>query len=281
MDFAKTGSPVPLESIPRASTDERPDFMRGHRRDMRHSYYESQRVLGKLYRAIPDIDTEPPSERDVDRESPSSADSTSAAFTTLRETLELRIRTLLSLPLSWVLAIDDELIDVASRLFGSFTSQALHLAAVANFPRSVESILSEPELFATTIHHSGTERDKKQRRTAIQVLQLQVERLVDSIEDVAASRRPLREKVLILWAFWGEARGADQAAFGTRSARWLAVAMLLEAVAEVEQKGAEWVSGEKTSEEDAVDELDGHEKPGVDEGSWGVEPPASRAEDGW
>lgn len=233
VDFSKTGTAVPLSAIPRMTDMARPDFLSGDTHGKGVNYYESERALGLLHRAIPD---EKIAIRNLDKNI--IKDSSSEALLTIRAWLLSDAQAQFGfIPLE--LTPGSALEDIAKRHRLAFTSHLYTLAETANFPRRPGSRLSEIEVFVGT-NMARVDRDKRGHKNSIANLQQQLTALVDALDSTIGRNLTVGDQFAALWACWEEALNVQYVEFGVKSYRWILCSFLLDTMSSIKDHGHQW-----------------------------------------
>lgn len=228
--FLQTGNVIKLEDVPKAE-GKRPDFLKNDDDGAKDSdFYESQRALGVLYRAIPDPSIRL-TEQDVLADADADRDSQSSNFLHLRRAVKSKLSSLLNFG-----SVDPTPIETtnASLVLNYFCATFVQLSTINNFPRRPGRHLSEAEAFLGTIL-ARSRRDNQGRKESASALVQQTARLADTIEGALTKDVPPRDGLRALWASWSCALEQDERKFGIKSYRWMIAAMLLDSMARYEQ----------------------------------------------
>ncbi|BGP17973.1 hypothetical protein JCM10213v2_006021 [Rhodosporidiobolus nylandii] len=232
VDTPKTGNIVSRDEIHKIVRRPRlrPDFLRAADGDLppgNVSYYESQRALGFLYRAIEDDDIKTPREvlLDIPNANPAVADSSSSSFRHIRLKVERQLAIAFDCSPDVLKDIVRDARQTLDPALATFTSQLADIATTHSLPRTRGRQLSEVEVFAVT---SLLEADRHHaaRGDAVASMARQVSALVAWLEGElreaviqSATTEPRTLGTLELrYAAWAIARELDEWEFGQPSA---------------------------------------------------------------
>ncbi|GAA5970371.1 hypothetical protein JCM21900_002610 [Sporobolomyces salmonicolor] len=235
VDAPKTGRVVPLADIPSIKSNKRPDFLRKVDGDSVQTnssnakYYESDRALGFIFRAISDDDVRTPDALRTDE--PACADSSSCSFRHLRLVVERSLENLLECPPSRLAAAAATRREEVRRIRSGFCSSFKNLATVFAFPRTQGHRLSEAEVFVVA-NLTEADREHAARGNAVAAMGKQMSLLVEWLKRRLGSGP---EGLSMLYAAWvlgtvGEKEASEDQEFGVKSFRWICLALLLEGI---------------------------------------------------
>ncbi|KAM0751510.1 RdRP-domain-containing protein [Meredithblackwellia eburnea MCA 4105] len=218
VDFAKSGKPVEIRSIPRAPKM-RPDFTcPAFRTSVASSgFYPSQKSLGKLFRSVPSQKVDP-------------------HFTTPTSARLDRLDLITSM-LSGVVVFGEalgkpqpDLIRLFTSSIDTFSEELLHICRLCTLSKRSDLHLSEEEAFAGTIF--GTAKDQRRRQDMIAKLKHQTSILFDGLVSEIRGETSDEENPLFAidraWGAWGAALKADKRKFGVRTFGFLALEVVLQ-----------------------------------------------------
>jgi len=245
VDYPKTGQPVPLKEIPKLKSKEKPDWNAPETMNSAQgNYYESQRAIGRLFRAI-DLPIEqqrfrPDSGRRGRQEQNNELDDLEDTFSqfsldsaredTLFVTVEARVRDYVdtnTYP-------DDEEVAFLTQLFSRYASElrAICMANTISYSRSAQ--LSEEEAIIGSIAQKTSQPRK--RKDAMAKLREATDVLVRSIREELAGDDTFTfdDSLKRAWAAW-EFSVSQGAVWGAQSFKWVALGSIFEAIREIEQ----------------------------------------------
>ncbi|GAA5838795.1 hypothetical protein JCM9279_003864 [Rhodotorula babjevae] len=240
VDAAKTGNVVSLDRLPDLPDKKRrPDFLRktdledltGYN-ERAFEYYPSQRALGHLYRAVDESGLKTPS---AVYGGPVLGDGMSVSFGYLRLLVEADLASLLDSPPEPLKHVPPSYYDTVAPILASFTALFANIARTHTPPNNTGRQVSELELFAVT-SLLASQRHDAARGSAIAAMAREVAALVNWLERelTSASSRPLGERVdgetlRLRYSAWVTAvESGEEWTVGTKSARWICLALLLE-----------------------------------------------------
>lgn len=244
VDYSKSGVEIYPSQIPRRSHDKTPDFLTGKRlahSDSIKSYY-SLRVLGYLFRAVPNAKDQPYSLN-------TRVDFTSSLISTAKDKL---LPYIASQDLTASLS---SLTNIATPLLNTFLAKISRCATIYNFPRRLNQKLSEAETFMGTILAVPRESDKQGRYAASLDLKQQVDILVGDIRKLVGKKRSLGEQVILWFACWEIALTSTD--FGVTSFKWICIQGFFDTLELVERKSWRWREVESLSIETDTSETTG------------------------
>ncbi|EGO19462.1 hypothetical protein SERLADRAFT_478899 [Serpula lacrymans var. lacrymans S7.9] len=254
VDYPKTGSPVKMQDLPQLPGKERPDFLAREGANLQgEDFYQSQKLLGKLYRRVPVSEWIPvPWNRDY---SPSDGG-------VIRDTLMRFNFRQLDLP-----SLDtpsDDLIEEMGYLLEDYSEQLLVIAKTHTISRHKDIYVSEAELVSGTIMANWS--DHRKRREAIGAMNLQTQVLAKNIRQAlqwsdpdsyyddkegyeedyeeydegdyyskAASRNESFRRAWAAWQVAEEALNEDPGIFGPQSFGLIALTRMLDIIKEAQE----------------------------------------------
>ncbi|KAJ8503648.1 hypothetical protein ONZ45_g10666 [Pleurotus djamor] len=173
VDFPKTGTPVDAGELPFPRNSIRPDFLSGEGVNPTHNprFYPSAKLLGELYRNIPDQEFHPVPGRKHITDGKTIMDA-------------LKRLDLDSIALPSLEHPTDELTEEMGDILEDYSTQLAHLAKVHSASRRASDHLSEAELVSGTIQSKWI--DSHKRREAVRTMNMQTHELV------TATRREIR-----------------------------------------------------------------------------------------
>ncbi|BGO93231.1 hypothetical protein NBRC10512_007293 [Rhodotorula toruloides] len=240
VDAPKTGIVVPLDSIPKLKTKVRPDFLR--KTDELEpkegpQYYDSQRALGHLYRNIEDTGLTMP----TCVVSPALGDGRSTSFRVLELRVERDIASLFDASPDILRSVVDSHRSTVAAVLNAFYAALHDLAIVHSLPRTDGRSLSEVEIFATASLQE-VQRGEAARGNAVSAMHRQTARLVDWLEaqltgPPVESQHTDVESLKLRYSAWRVAvEDGDEYDFGVKTARWVCLALVFEAMQSEEER---------------------------------------------
>ncbi|GEM10105.1 RNA-directed RNA polymerase [Rhodotorula toruloides] len=236
VDAPKTGSVVPLDSIPKLKTKVRPDFFR--KRDEFEpafkegpQYYDSQRALGHLYRNIEETGLRTP----TCVLTPALGDGQSTSFRVLELQVERDIASLFDASPHILKSIVDSHRPMVASVLNAFYAALHDLAIVHSLPRTDGRLLSEFEIFATASLQE-VQRGEGARGNAVSAMRRQTAHLVDWLEaqltgPAVESQHTDVESLKLRYSAWRVAvEDGDEYDFGVKTAPWTCLALVFEAM---------------------------------------------------
>ncbi|KII86358.1 hypothetical protein PLICRDRAFT_114791 [Plicaturopsis crispa FD-325 SS-3] len=178
VDFPKTGSPVEFSKLPRASGREKPDFLsyEGSNVGAGTNYYLSPKLLGRLFRNVPDME-------DIVSDEQNQFPSTDGdvVYGALRR-IDLE-----QIGLPSLLDPDDNLLQEMRSLLDEYSEQLFKIARAHTVSKHSGAFLTEAELVSGTIQAKWA--DHRKRKEAVTAMNLQTHELAKAI------RKELRRTV--------------------------------------------------------------------------------------
>lgn len=220
VDYAKTGMPVDYKSLPKAPPL-KPDFMsiEGRKLDS-ELYYESEKVLGRLYRDIPLEDVEAPKKRPKRAEKGYHA-VLDEGHVLIRKVGKLVAKSGMD---GGVSEMESEQLDEFMwERMSHFGSELLQIARLNTLNQRSSRHLTEEEVFTGTIAAIGDPRRKRDAMARLQKQsQFAFKQLRFDIEDPEEALTLIRA-----WRGFLVAKGADQSVFGVKSFGWTCMGLVL------------------------------------------------------
>ncbi|KAI6161987.1 RdRP-domain-containing protein [Pisolithus thermaeus] len=176
VDFPKTGTPVKLENIPRLKNKPKPDFLALEGRDlMSDQFYNSEKLLGRLYRRVP---INPWTPREWDRQySPSQGVKIEEA---------LRGVGLYALGLPPLQVPPCELYEEMRYLLDEYCDQLSAIGKSHTLSKNKDILVTEAEVVSGTL--MATWSDQHRRREAVAAMNLQTYELVRAVRTELRAR---------------------------------------------------------------------------------------------
>ncbi|OCH96496.1 RdRP-domain-containing protein [Obba rivulosa] len=244
VDYPKSGLPVPVWQIPRLRFRVKPDWNAPETvRSDTANFYESQRAIGKLFRAIslPALRTVRQAARfqrrrmengqwrmlddvleEIRSEGPREDNK-------VRLVVQLRVSEFIRLDLS-----DEAEIARLWELFDIYASRLRGICADYTLSRSRDAMLTEEEAVIGTIVAQCAQ--PRQRKDSMSKMREQTAELVNSVRLEIAEDEDIRAEQLLSRA-WIAYRLADLEGdtFGARSFGWIALSVIFDAIKEIEE----------------------------------------------
>jgi len=168
VDFPKTGTPVKFQDLPRQRNREKPDFLAREGANVKSDgYYNSQKLLGDLFRRVPIKDWMPQEWNET--HTPSGGDTVEHA---------LRQAGLYGLGLS-LAAPSEELQEEMHFLLEDYCERLFAIAQTHTVSKNKDVFVSESELVSGTIMANWS--DHHRRREAVGAMNLQTHELVRAV----------------------------------------------------------------------------------------------------
>jgi len=162
VDFPKTGTPVNSRDIPKSRERRKPDFLAYEGQDpTERNFYNSKKLLGKLFRGVPLVHWIP-EERDRE-DSPSKGNVIERA---------LRGVGLYDLGLPELQAPSEELHEEMQHLLVDYRDQLLAIGKVHSLSKNKDTPVSEAELISGTLMENWSHHQR--RREAVESMNFQV-----------------------------------------------------------------------------------------------------------
>jgi len=177
VDFPKTGTPANFKSLPRPPSQERPDFLAPETVDSADNnlYYPSEKLLGILYRKVPEAKLPPELPND-------SSNTPSDGNCIINALMQIDLSELGLPPLD---PPQDDLWEEMFQLLEAYSEHLLSIAQLFSISKSRRhGTISEAELVSGTM--TGKRSDHRKRREAVIAMNIQTHDLCTSI------RRELR-----------------------------------------------------------------------------------------
>ncbi|KAJ7806145.1 RdRP-domain-containing protein [Mycena olivaceomarginata] len=260
VDFCKRGVPVNFKDLPKPPGTLKPDYLSGEgvnpAASMVDTYYPSPKILGQLYRSVPDEDYYPdPSELDEQR-------TDGAKIRIALASVGPRRLGLPSLDFP-----EEDLLEEMRNILDEYSDQLMTIAKTHTISKRANAHLSEAELVSGTIQERYS--DHRKRREAVSAMNLETGELAKAIrhefqspdyhetqftaaddegdddesddgeENIAGDEEKRRDKFERAWAAWlvaEEALDDDPSSFGPSSFGLLALGTLLEIVKEARNR---------------------------------------------
>ncbi|GAA6048343.1 hypothetical protein JCM3770_000959 [Rhodotorula araucariae] len=242
VDAPKTGKVVTYDDMPDLPSKTcRPDFLRRTELDLVASenangltYYRSERALGYLYREIDEDGLRTP---DAVHGRAVLNDSRSTSFGYLRLSVEADLASLLDTTPDSVKKLPASYADTLKPIIATFHAALANLARVHTLPTASGRTLSEVELFAVT-SLLESQRHEAARGNAIAAMARELAALVNWLERALSSSSKGRavghldgETLRLRYSAWVLAvEDDDEWTYGVKTARWVSLALLLEAL---------------------------------------------------
>ena len=244
VDFAKSGTPVSITTVPKPRSDLKPDWNAPETVDLDDApgFYRSPRAIGRLFRDIdlPEVQTCSRAERRLrqhvrDDEAEADLDEVFAALCMedrrddpLESAMEDRVADFISLD------PDSASVRVAIESLARYSIELQGICACNAIQRRKDAMLSEEEAVIGTIVAKCSQRRK--RREAISQLREQTNYLVKWVRDALSGDDDTSqyEWLKAAWAAWKVSRHF-KARFGAHSYGWIALGEVFDAMKAIEQ----------------------------------------------
>ncbi|KAJ3516786.1 hypothetical protein NLJ89_g906 [Agrocybe chaxingu] len=247
VDYPKSGQPVELRAIPKLKRKQKPDWNAPETINPSSSgnYYESQRAIGRLFRAI-DLPIEQERNHNQPRRRNRQHQSRAARIEDLEETLsnftlnsahenflfaavEEKVNQFIDTDVTWPSEIESAIV----QLFSRYTSDFLAICTNFTLSHSRTAQLSEEEAIIGTIAQKTSQ--PRRRKDMMSQLRERTDVLVRAIrEDLAGDETLSHQQSLErAWIAW-ELATAEETSFGAQSFGWLALGSIFEAIREIE-----------------------------------------------
>lgn len=238
VDFPKSGTPVSFAEMPRRKESLKPDFMYpeylassvkkkddniGKKND---DYYQSKKVLGRLFRSIPLESTEPSPPPVVLNPTLRSLDGNRRVTSLLR-----------NLPINgsrrgYLGSPDESLVEIFTSNIGDFGEELMRICRLNTISRRLDKHLSEEEAFIGTI--MTVSKDKRRRQDAITRLEEQTESLFEELRyEISGEDEDMEIQIIRAWAAWNAGLNSNQEEFGVKTYSWLSLGLLLDLIVEM------------------------------------------------
>ncbi|KDQ63790.1 hypothetical protein JAAARDRAFT_120957 [Jaapia argillacea MUCL 33604] len=228
VDYPKSGQPVPLRNIPKLKFKERPDWNAPETLGSSSlQYYQSQRAIGKLFRAI-DLPALPEARRAANLQRRRLREEHEESLDELMEELSLAGE---DEDDPVFMAVENHL----SQLFDQYASQLQSICITHTLSRSRSAMLTEAEAVVGTIVANCSQARK--RRDVMSQLREQTAALVSGIRDEISGDddTTLYEQLERAWLAWRIAI-AGQERFGAKSFWWITLGLVFDAVKDLEEE---------------------------------------------
>ena len=247
VDYPKSGTPVALNTVPRPRYDHKPDWHAPETVNLDGStnFYESQKAIGKLFRAIdlPEVRVQNPAARKQrqhvrDDASEPDLDDVFAALCigdrqddALESAVKNRVGKFISVE------PHSTNVEVAIETLTRYSIDLQGICACNTIQRRKTAMLSEEEAVVGTIVAKCSQRNR--RKDAMAQLREQTSNLVKSVQEELAGGEETsqREWLKRAWAAWKVSRHLKDR-FGAHSYGWIALGEIFGAMKAIEQEGA-------------------------------------------
>ena len=245
VDYAKSGTPVSLTTVPKPKSNLKPDWHAPETVDLDDApgFYKSQKAIGQLFRAInlPDLQTrsraaERRSRQHVrDDEAEADLDEVFAALcmddsqdNPLESAVEDRVTEFIPLE------PDSASVRVAIESLGRYSIELQGICACNAIQRRKDAMLSEEEAVIGTIVAKCPQR--RRRKDAIAQLREQTKYLVKWVRDELSGDDDTSQYdwLKTAWAAWKVSRHLKDR-FGAHSYGWIALGEIFDAMKAIEQ----------------------------------------------
>ena len=241
VDYPKSGQPVSLEAIPRLKFRAKPDWNAPENVNVDSAlFYESQRAIGRLFRAIdlPALRTAKRTQRNRRRQLEQDDQTLEDEFENfhlhdanedpVQMAVEARVSDLIDLPTDC-----SEMVDCASQLFDRYVFELETICASHSLSPARSARLSEEEAVVGTIVAKCSQPRK--RRDLMAKMRELTDRLVRSVrEELAGEDGALTSSLERSWIAW-RLSIIKKDTFGAKSFGWVALGGIFEAIKEIEE----------------------------------------------
>jgi RNA-dependent RNA polymerase len=245
VDYPKSGTPVALNTVPKPRSDHKPDWHAPETVNLDDSinFYQSQKAIGKLFRAIdlPEVRVQNPALRKRrqhvrDDASEPDLDDVFAALCigdrqddALESAVKNRVEEFISVE------PHSTNVELAIESLGRYSINLQGICACNTIQRHKTAMLSEEEAVVGTIVAKCSQRRK--RRDAMAQLREQTSYLVKSVQEELAGDEETSqyEWLTRAWAAWKVSRHLKDR-FGAHSYGWIALGEIFGAMKAIEQE---------------------------------------------
>jgi RNA-dependent RNA polymerase len=244
VDFAKSGTPVSIATVPKLKSDRKPDWNAPETVNLEDSlgFYESKKAIGRLFRDI-DLREVPITGSRVGRrlrqyvrddEAEADLDEVFAALCMgdRRDDLESAMEDHVAeyIPLG----PDSALVKVAIEYLGQYSIELQGICACNAIQRGKDAMLSEEEVVIGTIVAKCSQR--RRRKEAISQLREQISYLVKWARDALSGgdNTSPYDWLKTAWAAWKVSRHFKDR-FGAHSYGWIALGEIFDATKAIDQ----------------------------------------------
>jgi hypothetical protein len=244
VDYAKSGTPVALDTVPRPKSNQKPDWHAPETVDLDEAtgFYPSKKAIGKLFRRIdlPEVQKRSRAARQTrkhvrDDAPEADLDEVFAALCMedrqgdpLELAVENRVAEFIDLDPS------SEFVKLAIESLGQYSIELQGICTYNAIQRRKDAMLSEEEAVIGTIVAKCPQR--RRRKDAIAQLREQTGSLVKSIRDALSGDDDTSqyEWLETAWAAWKVSRHLKDR-FGAHSYGWIALGEVFDAMRAIEQ----------------------------------------------
>jgi RNA-dependent RNA polymerase len=244
VDYQKNGTPVEISTVPKPQSDSRPDWHAPETVDLDSSpnFYESQKAVGKLFRAInlPEVPRNSAARRKrqhIQDDAPDAdLDEVFAALCIgdrhndpLESAVEGRVEEFIEL------APHSRSVTLVVDILGRYSLALQGICSCNALQRHKNAILSEEEAVIGTIAAKCSQRRK--RKDAIGQLREHTGNLVKSVRDELSGDEESThyDRLATAWAAWKVSRHFKDR-FGALSYGWIALGEIFDAMKAIEQE---------------------------------------------
>lgn len=237
VDYAKSGTPVALNTVPKPKSNSKPDWHAPETVDLRVAtdFYPSQKAIGKLFRAIdlPEVQTR---RKHIHDDSPEAdLDDVFAALCLedrrgdpLELAVEGRVAEFIDIDPS------SKFVELAIESLSRYSMELQGICTYNAIQRRKDAMLSEEEAVIGTILAKCTQR--RRRSDKIAQLREQTVHLVKDVRDGLSGddNTSQYEWLETAWAAWKVSRHLKRQ-FGAHSYGWIALGEVFDAMVAIEQ----------------------------------------------
>jgi RNA-dependent RNA polymerase len=245
VDYPKNGTAVELSRVPKPSSDRKPDWHAPETVDLgaTHNYYESQKAIGRLFRAIdlPEVQTRNSTTRRQRQHIRDDAPETDLdevfAALCIGDRREDPLESAVKRRVAKFIDVEphSQFVTLVVESLGRY-SIALQGICVCNaIQRHKTAILSEEEAVVGTIVAKCSQR--RRRKDAISQLREQTSYLVKSVREELSGddESSQHDWLATAWTAWKVSRHLKDS-FGAHSYGWIALSEVFDAMKAVEQE---------------------------------------------
>jgi RNA-dependent RNA polymerase len=240
VDYPKSGQPVALSAIPRLKFKVKPDWDAPETVNLDSArYYESQRAIGQLSRAIdlPALQVVRRTERRQHHQLEQDRDRTIEDLLaglqlhdddddTVGLAVETRVAEFISLDFTYAM------VEEASNLFDRYVSELQSICRAHTISHARSAMLTEEEVVVGTIV-AKTSQPRKRRETMARMREVTDQLVLTVREDLIGGEEANPDSSLERgWVAWR--LSVKNKYFGSKSFGWIALGVIFEAIKEIE-----------------------------------------------
>jgi hypothetical protein len=245
VDYPKSGTPVSLNRVPKPRSDLKPDWNAPETVDLDFSinYYQSQRAIGKLFRAIdlPEVQMHVRAARQrrqqVREDQPEADLDEVFAALCMNDIVGDPLESAVESRVAEFIIVDDpnsEYMKLAIESLDRYSRELQGICACNAIQRHKSAMLSEEEAVVGTIVAKSSQR--RRRREAMSQLREQTGFLVKGVRDELSGDDDSSEHdwLAMAWTAWKVSRHLNDR-FGAHSYGWIALGEVFDAMKAIEQ----------------------------------------------